>query len=139
MFFTNHDKNNFPTIIGKTITLFTSINAAENMRIDGRITGRISLEAGHNLILVVAATGKVTGEIHAPNVLVHGEVEGDVYARDILIDGVVKGNLHASGEVILMPQALVTGDIYYQRLSIRWGAEISGLVKVLHQPLLAGA
>jgi len=126
----------FPTVIGKSIELCTTVITTESIRIDGRIIGKVELYGKDDLVVVVAYSGKVRGIIDAPNVLIHGEIEGDIYARDVLVDGVVKGNIHATGEVVLMPNALVTGDVIYNKMSIQSGAELAGMVKVTGPILL---
>jgi cytoskeletal protein CcmA (bactofilin family) len=127
----------FPTIIGKSVELCTTIVTTESIRVDGRIIGKIELLGKDDLVVVVAYSGKVRGIIDAPNVLIHGEIEGDIYARDVLVDGVVKGNIHATGEVVLMPNALVMGDVIYNKMSIQSGAELAGIIKSAGPVLLS--
>ncbi len=57
-----------------------------------------------------------------------GEVEGELRASSIAIKGVFIGQIFG-GTVKLHPSARVTGEIFYENLSIESGAEVESECK----------
>ena len=75
------------------------------LQIDGQIVGNVS--CGH---LVIGKDGAVRGDIKADEVVVRGKTEGVIRAR----------------RVMLQESARVTGDIFYERMSMEEGAQFVG-------------
>jgi len=93
--------------------LFTGV-----LHIDGTIKGNVHAKEGEGEhVVALSETGTVEGEIRAPNVIINGVVHGDV---------------HCVGYVELAPKAQIMGDVYYQLLEIKSGAEITGKLIHLH-------
>jgi len=97
------------TVIGEGINVNGQIHGEEDLRIEGRVEGSISLtETVH-----VAASGVVVATIEA---------------RDVVVSGVVVGNISASNSVSLDPGAKLVGDINAPRVIIADGAAFRGNV-----------
>jgi cytoskeletal protein CcmA (bactofilin family) len=88
------------------------ITGTEDLQIDGRIDGPISLR-GHEL--TVGPTAQLTSEIHAREVVVYGKVVGNLHARD-------RVDVKSDGSVI--------GDISTARISIEDGAQFKGRIEI---------
>jgi cytoskeletal protein CcmA (bactofilin family) len=101
----------FQTLIGRNANMEGRITFSDGIRIDGRITGDISVERG--------ASGSIAIGPDA-------QVQGNISAQRVLIAGTVIGDIHASQSVHLLASARVTGDIAYAQLSISPGAQVNG-------------
>ncbi len=98
--------------LGSSLQIKGHITGTEDLQIDGKVDGPISLR-GHELTVGPAA--QLTSEIHAREVIVYGKVVGNLHARD-RVD--VKGD----GSVI--------GDIFTARISIEDGAQFKGRIEI---------
>jgi len=98
--------------LGSSLQIKGQITGTEDLQIDGKVDGPISLR-GHEL--TVGPTAQLTSEIHAREVVVYGKVVGNLHARD-RVD--VKGD----GSVI--------GDISTARISIEDGAQFKGRIEI---------
>jgi cytoskeletal protein CcmA (bactofilin family) len=98
--------------LGSSLQIKGHITGTEDLQIDGKVDGPISLR-GHELTVGPAA--QLTSEIHAREVIVYGKVVGNLHARD-RVD--VKGD----GSVI--------GDISTARISIEDGAQFKGRIEI---------
>lgn len=97
------------TVIGEGIHVNGRIHGEEDLRIEGRVEGAITLtETVH-----VAASGVVVATVEA---------------RDVVVSGVVVGNVSASNSVSLEPGAKLVGDINAPRVIIADGAAFKGNV-----------
>jgi cytoskeletal protein CcmA (bactofilin family) len=94
-----------PTFIGPSLQFTGEIKSAGSVRIEGRVTGRVS---AHSLTL-------------GPR----GGIEGEATAESARIDGLVEGDLKAE-TVILGSGARVVGDITHRSLSMEPGAQFEG-------------
>ncbi len=74
------------------------------MELLGHIDGTITADA-----IMIDASGSAIGELHADSVSVKGKFKGKIHGRDV--------KLHAG--------AKVSGEIFYQTLSIESGAEVN--------------
>ena len=90
---------NAPARIGKTIVICGEVKGSEELIVDGRVEGTVSLSESRLTI--------------GPN----ASVAADLSAKDILILGQVQGNLVASGRVELRAGCHVEGDIRALRLA----------------------
>lgn len=97
------------TVIGQGIHVNGQIHGEEDLRIEGRVEGAISLtETVH-----VAETGVVVATVDA---------------RDVVVSGIIIGNVSATNSVSLEPGAKLVGDISTPRLIIADGAAFRGNV-----------
>jgi cytoskeletal protein CcmA (bactofilin family) len=95
-------------IIGPSITIRGDVTGDEDLTIQGRIEGTVTLKQ-HNVS--VGPEGKVDASIHARMVTVEGEVKGD---------------LHGQEQVVLRKTARVQGNIQAPRVTLEDGARFRG-------------
>jgi cytoskeletal protein CcmA (bactofilin family) len=98
--------------LGSSLQIKGHITGTEDLQIDGKVDGPISLR-GHGL--TVGPTAQLTSEIHAREVVVYGKVVGNVHARD-------RVDVKSDGSVI--------GDISTARISIEDGAQFKGRIEI---------
>src|SRR5258708_23465648 len=98
--------------LGASLQIKGHITGTEDLQIDGKVDGPISLR-GHGLTVGPAA--QLTSEIHAREVVVYGKVVGNVHARD-------RVDVKTDGSVI--------GDIATARISIEDGAHFKGRIEI---------
>lgn len=96
--------------IGKTVVIRGEVRGNEDLVVDGRVEGTISLSESRLTI--------------GPN----ASVSADLAAKDVLILGQVKGNIVASGRVELRAGSLVEGDVRALRLAVEDNAVFRGKV-----------
>jgi cytoskeletal protein CcmA (bactofilin family) len=101
---------NAPARIGKTVVICGEVKGSEDLIVDGRIEGTVSLPESRLTI--------------GPN----ANVAADLSAKDVLILGQVKGNVVASGRVELRAGCNVEGDIRALRLAVEDNAVFRGKV-----------
>lgn len=103
------------TVIGEGIVVVGQVHGEEDLRIEGRVEGGISLtETVH-----VASSGIVVATIDA---------------RDVVVSGVVVGNVSASNSIRLEPGAKLVGDMNAPRVIIADGAAFRGNVAMGDAP-----
>lgn len=98
-----------PCIIGKEITIKGSLSGNEDLVVEGRVEGSISL--GNHL--TIERTGSVEADIEVQELSVMGELTGDVTAHtsvSINTDAKVVGNVRAP-RVIIEDGARFRGNI----------------------------
>jgi cytoskeletal protein CcmA (bactofilin family) len=96
--------------IGKSVVIRGEVKGAEDLTIDGRVEGTVTLTESRLTI--------------GPN----ADVAADLTARDILIQGAVQGNIVASGRVELRAGSVVVGDVRALRLAVEDNAVFRGKV-----------
>jgi cytoskeletal protein CcmA (bactofilin family) len=101
---------NAPARIGKSVVIRGEVKGSEDLFVDGRIEGTISLSESRLTI--------------GPNAI----LAADLTARDVLVLGNVQGNIVASGRVELRAGCQVTGDVRALRLAIEDNAVFRGKV-----------
>ena len=101
---------NAPARIGKTIVIRGEVKGNEDLIVDGRVEGTVSLSESRLTI--------------GPS----ADVAADLSAKDILVLGRVQGNLLASGRVELRAGCAVEGDICALRLAVEDNAAFRGKV-----------
>src|SRR5256885_1803790 len=97
--------------LGSSLHIKGTITGTEDLQIDGRVEGPISLK-GHGL--TIGSTAQLTSEIDAREVTVYGKVVGNLHARD-------RVDVKTDGSVI--------GDISTARISIEDGAQFKGRIE----------
>ena len=98
--------------LGSTIVVKGEISSDEDLQIDGKVEGNISLR-GHRL--TVGRTAQLNSEINAREVIVYGNASGNLRARD-------RVEIKKDGQVI--------GDITTTRISIEDGAYFKGHIEI---------
>jgi cytoskeletal protein CcmA (bactofilin family) len=98
--------------LGATIVVKGEISSDEDLQIDGKVEGPISLR-GHRL--TVGRTANLNSEISAREVVVYGNASGNLRARD-------RVEIKKDGQVI--------GDITTTRISIEEGAYFKGHIEI---------
>ena len=101
---------NTPARIGKTVVICGEVRGGEDLIIDGRVEGTVSLSESRLTI--------------GPN----ADVAADLSAKDVLIMGHVHGNVVASGRVELRAGCMMDGDIHALRLAVEDNAVFRGKV-----------
>ena len=101
---------NSPARIGKTIVICGEVKGKEDLIVDGRVEGTVSMAENRLTI--------------GPN----ADVAADLAARDVLVLGRVKGNIVASGRVELRSGCNLEGDIRALRLAVEDNAIFCGKV-----------
>jgi cytoskeletal protein CcmA (bactofilin family) len=96
--------------IGKSVVVRGEIKGGEDLTIDGRVEGTVTLLESRLTI--------------GPN----ANVAADLTARDVLIQGQVQGNIVASGRVELRAGSVVEGDVRALRLAVEDNAIFRGKV-----------
>jgi cytoskeletal protein CcmA (bactofilin family) len=98
--------------LGASLQIKGHITGTEDLQIDGKIDGPITLR-GHQL--TVGSTAQLNSEIHAGEVIVYGKVVGNVHARE---------------RVDVKTDGSITGDISTARISIEDGAHFKGRIEI---------
>lgn len=98
--------------LGPSIVIKGEITSDEDLQIDGKVDGPISLR-GHRL--TVGRTAELHSEISAREVVVYGNASGNLKARD-------RVEIKKDGQVI--------GDISTSRISIEDGAYFKGHIEI---------
>ena len=96
--------------IGKSVVIRGEIKGGEDLIVDGRVEGTVTLSENRLTI--------------GPN----ANVAADLTAKDVLILGQVQGNIVASGRVELRAGSTVEGDVRALRLAIEDNAVFRGKV-----------
>ena len=100
-----------PCLIGSKITIRGQVSGNQDLVVEGRIEGRVSLE---NRLTVEES----------------GTIEADLEVVDASFKGEVRGDVTASRSAVLHPTARVIGNIRAPRLVIEEGARFSGSVEM---------
>jgi cytoskeletal protein CcmA (bactofilin family) len=98
---------NLNNIIAKGTSITGDLDAAGNIRFDGKIKGSIKCKAK-----VVTGKGSM--------------IEGNIYAQNAEIEGDIVGVLEIAEILILKPTAVVQGDIRTGKLIVEAGAKFNG-------------
>lgn len=97
------------TVIGKGIIVKGELSGDEDVKIEGRVEGKILLTK--NLLVGQA-----------------GVIEADVEAENINIGGTVTGNIKAQNRVEIVSSGKMMGDIQAPRVIVAEGAHFKGNV-----------
>jgi cytoskeletal protein CcmA (bactofilin family) len=99
-----------PARIGKSVVICGEVKGSEDLIVDGRVEGTVTLTESR---LTIGPTANVAA---------------DLSAKDVLILGHVQGNVVASGRVELRAGCVVEGDIRALRLAVEDNAIFRGKV-----------
>lgn len=98
--------------IGKSVLVKGELSGSEDLYLDGEVEGSIELR-DHSLVV-------------GP----HGRVRAHINARDVVVHGKVDGNVKGTERVELKKSAVLTGDIFTQRIIIEDGAFFKGAIDI---------
>ena len=98
--------------LGPSIVVKGEISSEEDLQIDGKVIGNVSLR-GHRL--TVGRTAELNSEINAREIIVYGNASGNLRARD-------RVEIKKDGQVI--------GDITTARISVEEGAYFKGHIEI---------
>jgi len=98
--------------LGASIEIKGQVTGDEDLQIDGKVQGPISLR-GHELTV-------------GPN----AQLNSEIHAGEVVVSGKVVGNVHARGRVDIKKDGSVTGDISTARISIEDGAHFKGRIEI---------
>ena len=100
--------------LGPGLTVKGQISGEEDLQIDGKVEGSISLKGQR---LTVGQNGEIVSDVHAREVIVYGKVHGNLHAEDrveVKKDGSVVGNI-TGGRVLIEDGAYLKGQIEIER------------------------
>ncbi len=100
------------TRLGSTAVINGEIEAHEDMLVEGRVQGKITLASG---TLTVAKGGRV---------------EADVRVRALVLHGELKGTVRAGEKALISETAVMNGDVITPKISIANGARFSGGIRM---------
>jgi cytoskeletal protein CcmA (bactofilin family) len=101
-------------ILGPGLMVKGQISGEEDLQIDGKVEGSISLKGQR---LTVGQNGEIVSDVHAREVIVYGKVRGNLFAEDrveVKKDGSVVGNI-TGGRVLIEDGAYLKGQIEIER------------------------
>jgi cytoskeletal protein CcmA (bactofilin family) len=99
-----------PARIGSTLFFKGDLQGEEDLVIEGRIEGKITIKQGNVTV----------GE--------KGRVEADIEAASIHVAGLVKGNLTGADRVVLLESGRVEGNITARSVSLENGCHFKGSI-----------
>jgi cytoskeletal protein CcmA (bactofilin family) len=97
--------------IGSNLTIKGSVTGEEDLQIDGKVDGPVTIRGR----LTVGTSGQLTSGVTAREIAVYGKVSGNVDARD---------------RVEIKRDGAVIGDIQTARISIEDGAIFKGRIEI---------
>jgi cytoskeletal protein CcmA (bactofilin family) len=100
------------TTIGPSLTITGDVTSNEDVTIQGKVNGKISLQGGS---LVIAPTANVQAEAQVSRVTIHGTFAGDVAASE---------------RVELTNSANVSGTVVAPAVILQDGAVFNGMIEV---------
>jgi cytoskeletal protein CcmA (bactofilin family) len=99
-------------VIGPSITVKGDVTGDEDLVIQGRVEGAVSL-AKHNLTI-------------GPD----GHLKADVDARTVIVEGEVEGDIRGQEQIVLRHTARVEGSIAAPRVTLEDGAVFRGGIEM---------
>ncbi len=99
------------TVIGQSIFIRGNIEGEEDLSVQGKIEGNITLQ---NTLYLEES----------------GIVKADVSVKNAVISGILVGNLEAKESIEITEIGIVVGDIYAPRIIIKEGAKFRGNVNM---------
>ena len=114
---TDYEKATFDTLIGTNTELKGDINSKGIVRIDGKVTGNVTIQ----------------GDLYLGDASV---IKGDVSATNIHTAGTIEGNVFTSGLLKLLSSSRVIGDIQVKSFVCEEGSLFDGNCKMLEAPAI---
>ena len=103
-------KSHSVAIVGPSITIEGDVKGEEDLRIEGKISGKITVPS------------------HTVTIGDTGHVKAQVRARSITIEGEVEGDLMSEKEVIVRRSGSVLGNIVSPRVGLESGCRFKGSI-----------
>lgn len=97
------------SLLDSQLTVTGDLETTASLRIEGNLEGS-----------VLSADSVVIG--------VGSKISGDIHAREIVVGGTITGNVHASERVELQATAVVTGDVHTGSILVQEGGVVNGRV-----------
>ena len=97
------------SLLDTQLSVSGDLETTGSLRIEGNLDGSV-LSADS---VVIGVGSKITGDIHA---------------REVVVGGTITGNVHASERVELQATAVVTGDVHTGSILIQEGGVVNGRV-----------
>ena len=104
--------------------------------LDSQVSVSGDLDTGGSLRI----DGELTGTIRRADTVVIGvgaRMTGDIHAREVIIGGAIDGSVYASERVELQPTAIVNGSITTQVVLVQEGGVVNGRIEM--QPIPGGS
>ncbi len=107
------------THIGQTLVIIGELESSEDITIDGRVDGDITIR---DATLVISASGAVAADVRAVKVVVHGQV---------------KGGITATERIELTPTARMEGSLSANRVVLADGSRFDGGIDMSQRTIAA--
>lgn len=109
---TDFEKATFDTLVGANTELKGDLTSKGIIRIDGKVTGNISIQGD----LFVGEAGYIKGDVTASNIHIAGSLEGNVFS---------------SGILKLLSKSKLIGDIQVKSFVCDEGSIFDGMCKMV--------
>lgn len=110
------------TLIAKSVSVRGDLEFAGGLHLDGHVAGSVRADPETPASLSISDTGSIEGDVDVTDLTLHGTVRGDIVAR---------------GRVVLGASARVEGNVYYGVIEMTLGAQITGKLVRLADPVSA--
>jgi cytoskeletal protein CcmA (bactofilin family) len=107
----NRGKHAGTSLIAANCEVVGDVVFADELQINGTVTGNVLAREGAHALLRVSKTGVVKGDIRVPNVIINGRVSGDI---------------HSGKHIELAAHAQITGNVYYRSIEMVMGSRVEG-------------
>jgi cytoskeletal protein CcmA (bactofilin family) len=97
------------SLLDAQLSVTGDLETTGSLRIEGALEGT-----------VLSADSVVVG--------VGSRISGDIHAREVIVGGTITGNVHASERVELQATAVVTGDVHTGSILVQEGGVVNGRV-----------
>ncbi len=117
--FSSKDKaaaSHYDTLISTKTEIIGDVHFKGGLQLEGVVKGNLIAEASSGAVVRISDSGRVEGQISAPNVVINGTVLGDIYASDY---------------IELAKKARINGNVHYHMMEMVLGSEVNG--QLLHQ------
>jgi cytoskeletal protein CcmA (bactofilin family) len=98
--------------LGANLGVKGEISGSEDLQVDGTVEGLVQLDEWK---VTVGATGRLTA---------------DIIAREVVVFGSVKGNVRAKDKIEIKKDASVIGDLAMAQIVIEDGAHFKGSIEI---------
>lgn len=118
--------SNNHTLVSRATKVIGDLHFTGELQVEGKVVGNIVAEDSKDAKVVIADTGLIEGEIHAPVVIINGKVIGNIYS---------------SKHLELAAKGVVTGTVNYHSIEVVKGAQVNGSMVSTHiaEPVAAVA